>query len=157
ATIPSQATATTVASATATTEPPTAPTATEPPAATVSSEATATAPEDTAAPDVSEEFAYGFNVFARGDDNGQEHNERTIGLIQDAGFGWIRIQIYWRSVQQQRGWWDPLGIDRIVEQYGGEGIRILASISAPPDWALDPTGERLIGDMDAWQEFVAFL
>lgn len=102
-------------------------------------------------------FVYGFNVFARGDDDGEEFNDRTIGLIEDAGFGWIRIQIYWRGVQQQRGWWDPLGIDRVVEQYGGEGLQILASISAPPEWAIDPTGERFIADMDEWEEFVSFL
>jgi polysaccharide biosynthesis protein PslG len=120
----------------------------------VRSEATPASPTS---PSGESGFAYGFNVFARGDDTGAEFNDQTIGLVQDAGFGWIRIQIYWRAIQQQRGWWDPLGVDRIVEQYGGEGIRILASISAPPDWAVDPTGERFIADIAEWEEFVAFL
>lgn len=103
------------------------------------------------------DFVYGFNVFARGDEAGAEFNQQTISSVQDAGFGWIRVQFYWKDIQRQPDWWDPLPIDRIVDQYSGSGVKIMASISNPPEWALDPSGEQLLADWSTWETFVSFM
>jgi hypothetical protein len=159
---PTSATTAPTPAASATTAP-SAPTATETAAseptqasstATVSGTATT---EATAEPAPSSGYVYGFNIFARGDDTGAEFNQQTIAAVQEAGFGWVRIQIYWSDVQREPEWWDPLPIDRVVEQYAGAGVNILATVSRAPEWALDPSGAQMLADYATWQNFMFFL
>lgn len=161
--------ATTVAQAT--TEPAEAATAasspTEPaPAATEtasSAESTATTPAATEpastapAEQASGDVAYGFNVFAWGNENEADLNAKTIEMVQGAGFNWVRLHFYWGAIQRAPDWWDPLPVDRIVEQYHAAGVNILATVSNAPDWAKDPSGERLIANYADWQNFMFFM
>src|SRR5690242_16732552 len=88
-------------------------------------------------------FAYGFNVYFRGDDQGADFNMRTINAVKGAGFNWVRVQIPWDQFERANGQWDPLPIDRMVEQYQAGNVKILASVVKPPAWALDPSGNQL--------------
>src|SRR5690606_22354525 len=56
----------------------------------------------------SRNYIYGFNVFARGDDQGAEFNEQVIDMVTGAGFDWVRIQIEWSQFERAKGQWDPL-------------------------------------------------
>ncbi|MDI3340668.1 MAG: hypothetical protein QJR03_09065 [Sphaerobacter sp.] len=102
-------------------------------------------------------FAYGFNAFLRGDADGAEFNRRTIDMVKGAGFNWVRIQIQWSEVERQKNQWDPLPIDRIVEQVEGTGVNILATIVKAPDWARDPSGQRFLRDYNDLAGFTHFL
>lgn len=102
-------------------------------------------------------FAYGFNVFARGDEDGAEFNQKTIDMVTGAGFNWVRIPIYWSEVERAKNQWDPLPIDRIVEQFEGSGVHILATIVRAPDWARDPSGEQYLRDYADLAGFTHFL
>ncbi|MCO5177020.1 MAG: glycoside hydrolase family 5 protein [Thermomicrobiales bacterium] len=128
--------------------------ATEPAAAT---ETTAATSEPVDAPVAPDDVAYGFNVFAWGNETEIQHNDETIALVQDAGFNWVRLHFYWGAIQRAPDWWDPLPIDNIVDQYAAAGVKILATVSNPPDWARDPSGEQLVGNVADWQNFMFFM
>lgn len=111
--------------------------------------------EDVATP--ATPFAYGFNVFARGDEDGAEFNEQTIKMVKGAGFDWVRIQIAWDQVERAKDQWDPLPLDRIIEQFAASDVKILASVAKAPEWALDPTGEQFLRDFNDFAGFMHFL
>ena len=122
--------------------------------ATQSAQATPAASSATVAP---ESFAYGFNIYWRGDAAGADFNTQTINSVKDAGFTWVRIQIQWDQVERAKDQWDPLPIDRLVQQYQGSNVRILASVVKPPQWALDPTNKQLLSNYSDWEGFMHFL
>lgn len=121
-------------------------------------EPTGTAGADTTAPSTgSGEFAYGWNVAVRGDDAGAEHNAQTIAAVQDSGFGWVRFQLEWSQFERADNQWDPLPIDRKVDQLAAEGVKILLVVAKAPDWALDPTGNQLLTDYAQFTELMQFV
>lgn len=118
-------------------------------------ESSTPAGEDSAASDNG--FAYGFNVYARGDADGADFNQKTIQVVKDAGFNWVRIPIHWSDVERAKDQWDPLPLDRIVDQYGDSGVKILATVSKEPDWARDPSGQQLLANFQDFAGFMHFL
>ena len=111
----------------------------------------------TASTGASGNFGYGFNVYARGDADGADFNSKTIDAVKGAGFNWVRIQIQWQSVEPGKDQYDPLPLDRVVQQYQDSGVKILASVVKAPDWALDPTGKQLLANYSDWEGFMHFL
>lgn len=135
-------------------------TATPTPTATAEATPTETAePSPTASPvsSGSGDFAYGFNAFMWGDDQGAEPNDKTIEMIKGAGFDWVRFPILWDEIERAKDEWHPLPLDRIVDQLHSQGIKILATVSKPPEWALDPTGESYLKNYADWEGFTHFL
>lgn len=106
---------------------------------------------------IDSDFAYGWNVAFRGDENGFDHNTQTIGLVQDSGFGWVRFQLEWSQFQRQRGSWDPLPMDRVIEQAHDAGLNILLVVAKAPDWALDPSGTDFLSDYNEFTQLMAFV
>ncbi|WP_051914746.1 cellulase family glycosylhydrolase [Thermorudis peleae] len=99
-------------------------------------------------------FAYGFNVAWRGDDQGEAFNQQTAALVQGAGFGWVRVQVEWSSLEPQPGQFDFRPIDRLVKVYTPKGIHLLISVVRPPEWARDTTGQELTSDYMAFQRLM---
>lgn len=108
-------------------------------------------------PTGSSDFAYGWNVAVRGDEGGTEHNARTVAAVQDSGFGWVRLQLEWAQFERADNQWDPLPIDRIVDQFSANGVKILLNVTKAPDWALDPSGNQLLSDYGQFTELMAFV
>lgn len=104
------------------------------------------------APTPVHEFAYGFNVAWRGDEQGDAFNRQTAELVQEAGFGWVRIQVEWKALEPQPGQWDFRPLDRVVSAYAPLGIKILATIVEPPEWARDPSGQELLSDYGTFEQ-----
>ncbi len=102
-------------------------------------------------------FAYGFNVFWRGDNASADFNSKTIDAVKGAGFNWVRIQIQWQAMEPQKNQYDPLPLDRLIQQYQGSNVKILASVVKAPDWALDPSGKALLANYADWEGFMHFL
>jgi polysaccharide biosynthesis protein PslG len=138
---------------TATTVPQVEPTAT---AATTDVE-----PEPTTAPEpppqYGTEFVYGWNVAMRGDENGRAHNLNTNIVVQQTGFEWVRFQMEWSQFQRGPESWDPLPMDRVIQDVFSSGLKILVTVAKAPDWALDPSGQQLLADYGAFEEFMAFV
>ncbi len=99
-----------------------------------------------------QEFAYGFNVAWRGDDEGDQFNQRTAEMVKAAGFRWVRVQVEWKALEREPGQWDFRPLDRLVSAYAPHGINILVSIVEPPEWARDPSGEELLADYQPFEE-----
>ncbi len=148
----SEPTSTTAPEPTATTEA-ADPTATEGTAA----DPTATQAQQPTEPPAIGTFAYGWNVALRGDEDGRNHNFGTNILVQQSGFGWVRFQMEWSQFQRGPESWDPLPMDRVIQDVYSSGLNILVTVAKAPDWALDPTGEQLLSDYSTFEEFMAFV
>ena len=61
--------------------------------------------------------------------------ERSLTLLEQGGFVWVRQPFHWRSVETQQGafQWDPW--DKLVERYRAHGLQIIATLDQPPEWA----------------------
>ena len=75
-------------------------------------------------------IGYGMNVWLFGQDK-----DRVLGLVKDAGFGWIRQQVAWADLEPSPGQfqWDEL--DSIVNALNKNGIHAIFSIVRSPRWA----------------------
>ncbi len=80
---------------------------------------------------------YGFNTFLIGNSGGTDYNNKTLGKVREAGFGWIRIQLIWRDIEPAKGQYNFAPLDQQIDQAYGAGSNILVSVLKSPDWA-DP-------------------
>ncbi|MBI3970138.1 MAG: O-antigen ligase family protein [Chloroflexi bacterium] len=73
-----------------------------------------------------------------------EARRRSLQLIRDAGFGWIRQQFAWSALEvggkgqfwdyeRDRPTWDAY--DLIIRDARAAGLRVIARLELPPDWA----------------------
>jgi len=108
-------------------------------------------------PGAGSKFAYGFNVYARADADGQPYNQKVIDAVKGAGFGWVRLPIQWSGMERAKGQWDPLPVDRLVKQFNGSGIKILMTVSSAPDWARNTNGNSLLVNYSDYQDVMKFL
>ena len=127
------------------------------PTAPLASPAGTAAGSAAATPTSGSTFAYGFNVFARADANGQQFNTQVINAVQGAGFGWVRLPVLWSDIERAKGQWDPLPTDRLVSQFNGAGVKILMTVSSAPDWARDKSGQSLLSNYADYQDVMKFL
>jgi hypothetical protein len=77
---------------------------------------------------------YGLNIFIWGESN---TTQRDLDKLRELGFGWQKSLFQWRGIEYagkgQYDWGEP---DRIVRASTAAGIKILARIDFPPDWAI---------------------
>jgi hypothetical protein len=62
--------------------------------------------------------------------------DRDMGLVRDAGFGWVKVNFGWRDIEgaakDHLDWTVP---DRIVEQARGYGLNLVVRVDHQPMWA----------------------
>ncbi len=73
---------------------------------------------------------YGVAVHLYGLDRG-----RALDLAQQAGFGWIRQQVWWRQIEPWPGTYTWGELDGIVADANARGLKVLLSIVRSPEWA----------------------
>jgi hypothetical protein len=62
--------------------------------------------------------------------------KRDMGLVKDAGFGWIKVNFGWRDIEGAgKGHLDWTVPDRIVKQAQKYGLKIVVRIDHQPVWA----------------------
>jgi polysaccharide biosynthesis protein PslG len=125
-------------------------------------EASPAAPTETVAADASAQtgsgsFAYGWNVAVRGDDGGADYNHQVATAVKDSGFGWVRFQLEWSQFERADNQWDPLPVDRVVEKFASDDVKILLVVAKAPDWALDPSGNQFLADYAQFTELMQFV
>ncbi|HEV2124790.1 MAG TPA: hypothetical protein VGW38_18745 [Chloroflexota bacterium] len=74
-------------------------------------------------------MAYGMQVDPNTDLN------RALGLVKNAGFGWVKVQLRWENLEDSRGNIDWGYIDGVINAIHGAGLRPLLSIVTAPQWA----------------------
>jgi hypothetical protein len=68
---------------------------------------------------------------------------RDLGLIRDAGFGWVKQRVAWRDVEGAgKGLFEWAWTDRIVRRAEEAGLDILFRLDAEPAWAVPAEGVR---------------
>lgn len=128
-----------------------------------SAEGTASAPaaETTTAPDTDTmprpDFAYGWNIATRGDENGTEHNQRTADMVKQSGFGWVRFMLSWASFERNPGQWDPLPVDRVIDEMNAQGLNILIVVAKAPEWAQSEDADTYLNNMLEFEQFMSFV
>jgi len=95
---------------------------------------------------------YGVNTFLEQEAEATKV-ERSLALLADAGFGWIRQQFPWEDIEisAKGDFWDYkwnvsawAKYDRIVDLTEQYGIEIIARLDNPPAWS------RSMGDAPGW-------
>lgn len=105
---------------------------------------------------------YGMGVFVWGSPNA----ERTLGLVRDMEFTWVKVLISWRDVEYAgKGQFDWTRSDLMVRQANDAGLKIIARLDFQPRWAradscvqdLQPAGCVNNGPPDNYQDFADFV
>ncbi|HUG14806.1 MAG TPA: hypothetical protein VMM78_07265 [Thermomicrobiales bacterium] len=81
---------------------------------------------------------YGYNAFMRADERPDrvEYNERIIDMMHESGFAWLHFQVEWNQFETSPGTYNPIPLDRIIQQTHQRGVKVLLSIIGPsPEWA----------------------
>jgi hypothetical protein len=66
---------------------------------------------------------------------------RDLGLIQDAGFAWVKQWFSWRDIEGLgKGQYDWETTDRVVDQVEQFGLKLMVRVDHAPDWAGPPPG-----------------
>ncbi len=98
-----------------------------------------------------------------------ENVRRSLALIKDAGFGWVRQEFPWEDIEiHGRGDFldrrnDPPRVawekyDRIVDLARDHHLELLVRLDNPPDWAFaDPAASGEKGPPDDWRDFGNFV
>ncbi len=60
---------------------------------------------------------------------------RALDLAREAGFGWVRQQIWWRYLEPWKGHYLWADLDDIVAQAEARDLKVLLSIVRAPGWA----------------------
>ncbi len=110
------------------------------------------------ADEVSEEFQLGIQVQPNAD---PEVYKIWMGEVRDKlKLGWIKQQIRWEDIEPQPGQYDWGMLDVTLDLAEEYGIKVMASVLATPDWALEPgvvLGENEDGPPADPQVFAGFL
>ncbi len=64
--------------------------------------------------------------------------ERALDLIAGGGFRWVRQSFPWALIEPAPGQYDWAPWDRLVEEAAVRGLRPIAVLERPPDWAGSP-------------------
>jgi len=80
-------------------------------------------------------LAYGFNVFLIGNSGGAAFNTRTMGKVNEAGFGWVRVQLQWSEFEPSPGSYNTAVYDTIIGAASRGGANVLVSVVKAPAWA----------------------
>ncbi|HEV2126119.1 MAG TPA: hypothetical protein VGW38_25470, partial [Chloroflexota bacterium] len=82
------------------------------------------------APAYQEGFAYGMQAHLYYQDV-----PGTLGLVQDAGFGWVKQQVRWSAVEIEPGRYDWAPLDQLAEHAAARGVKVLFSVVTSPSWS----------------------
>ena len=87
--------------------------------------------------------------------HGSEFNDRKemMSLTEEAGMGFIRTGFKWRDVELQKGIWNWEVYDAVVGDAKKKGVRLLALVLGPPEWAYSGN-ENLDEWIDGWLVFL---
>lgn len=100
---------------------------------------------------------YGFNVFLAGNSQGAALNARTMAKVNEAGFGWVRVQLQWSELEPAPGKYNTAPYDTIIGAAENGGANVLVSVVKAPAWASPSRPGALPEDTRAFGRTMAFL
>ncbi len=84
---------------------------------------------------------------------------RDLQLLSQAGLGWVRVNVPWRSIEPScKNCIDWVDLDRVVAASSAAGIKIMASVDRQPAWSRVVAAENgPPDDMFDYADFVSVL
>ena len=78
---------------------------------------------------------HGFNTYLIGGNTDGSFNNGAIAKVDEAGFGWVKLQLIWRDFEREPGYYDFTILDPQINaaHYGNK--RIMLSVLKAPEWA----------------------
>jgi polysaccharide biosynthesis protein PslG len=108
-----------------------------------------------AAPPTVSGWGYGFSVqlwyFSR------DAMAQTAGLVKQAGFNWLKVQVEWYQVETAPGQFDWSQLDPIVGAGNADGLNVMLSVVDAPPFYRTPTSGLTPGDPNTFQRFMQTL
>jgi hypothetical protein len=100
-------------------------------------------------------WGYGFSVqlwyFS------QDAKNQTVGLVQQAGFNWMKVQLQWSNIETAPGQYDWSQLDQIVSAANSGDLKILLSVVDAPNFYTTPTSGLTPGDPNTFKTFMQTL
>jgi hypothetical protein len=118
--------------------------------------ATAFAPLPEASAAVTPHFAYGFNAILYGQGSPWQDRQRALAASKDAGVYWVRQQVRWMDLHDQRTGVHWGELDAIVADSAAAGVNLLLSVVAAPAWAT-PDGKNGLPSREHIADFAFFM
>lgn len=100
---------------------------------------------------------YGFNVFLAGNADGAALNTRTMAKVNEAGFGWVRVQMQWSELEPSPGNYNTTPYDIVIAAAANNGANVLVSIVKAPEWASPSRPGALPENTQAFGRTMRFL
>ena len=86
-------------------------------------------------------FGYGFQI----DPYVPDKLLPAVAAVQSAGFGWVKIQVPWFSIEPNRkGEYAWSELDGIMNQFSAGGLKVLLSVVKAPQWARPANTDRTV-------------
>jgi len=86
--------------------------------------------------------------------------QRDVEMVRDAGFGWVKQEFAWREIEGLgKGRYDWSVTDRIVEQVGSIGPKLMVRLDSEPTWASGvtyPNDKTIMSPPRNYQDFADF-
>jgi polysaccharide biosynthesis protein PslG len=82
---------------------------------------------------------------------------QTMGLVQQAGFTWIKHQVEWQAVETTRGQFDWSELDAIVDAAATVGTKVMLSVQHAPAFYRNASSGLFPSDPATYQTFMQAL
>jgi hypothetical protein len=87
----------------------------------------------------------------------QDAKNQTVGLIQQAGFNWMKLQVQWSNIETAPGQFDWSQLDQTVSAGNTGNVKILISVVDAPSFYRTPTSGLTPGDPNTFKTFMQTL
>ncbi len=95
-------------------------------------------------------LAYGMQVHMPG-----QNQDRVLGMVKGAGFGWIKQQVRWSEMEPSKGQIAFSKLDPFIDRSAAQGVKVMLSVVTVPSWARGD--RRSVGPPDNPNDFADFM
>lgn len=107
------------------------------------------APGETSGSQASSGFAYGFQAHLW--DYNAEAKSLLAGMVQQAGFNWVKQQVEWQTIEPAPGQYNWAELDSIVDAEHGKGLNVLLSVAHAPTFYRSSASGLMPADNSTFQ------
>ena len=90
-------------------------------------------------------FGFGIQIY-----NESDNAEELVGLAQQLGVNWVKIDVAWSRIEAEPGKPDYADLDALIRALDAAGIKLLLTIYAAPDWSRASYLERMNSRLRAY-------
>jgi cellulase (glycosyl hydrolase family 5) len=100
----------------------------------------------------SSNWAYGFQVHLSY--FSEDARQLTLGLVNQAGFNWIKHQVEWQEIETAPGQFNWTQLDPTVNLAAADGLKVLLSVQHAPTFYRSPSSGLTPSDPSTFRNFM---